>query len=183
MVLEIVRAVFGFAFVMFLPGLALTSALWPKTKKMVYTEVLNVIKGKGASELSILGKEEDIEDLAEFLGDHSIKLSNDSQVVVLARELEGQEQEIDTENKTIIDLGSNIEDAIKVEDTIDGIERLALSVGLSIAIVPLVGLILNYTPFGIRIESIFVSLSLIIILLFAVYYQRIRAWSTSKSLS
>jgi uncharacterized membrane protein len=33
---------------------------------------------------------------------------------------------------------------------LDGIERIALSFGLSIAITPLLGLALNYTPFGIR---------------------------------
>jgi len=31
---------------------------------------------------------------------------------------------------------------------IDGIERVALSFGLSIAIVPLIGLVLNFTPWG-----------------------------------
>lgn len=34
-----------------------------------------------------------------------------------------------------------------------GIERIALSFGLSIAVVSLTGLILNYTPWGIRLES------------------------------
>src|SRR5699024_12451412 len=34
--------------------------------------------------------------------------------------------------------------------SIDGIERVALSFGLSIAITPLIGLLLNFTPFGIR---------------------------------
>ena len=42
---------------------------------------------------------------------------------------------------------------------IDGIERVALSFGLSIAIVPLIGLILNFTPFGIRLAPIAVSVS------------------------
>jgi uncharacterized membrane protein len=41
---------------------------------------------------------------------------------------------------------------------IDGIERVALSFGLSIAIVPLIGLVLNFTPFGIRLVPIVVSL-------------------------
>lgn len=43
---------------------------------------------------------------------------------------------------------------------IDGIERAALSFGLSIAVVPLIGLALNYTPWGIRLDPIVVCLSL-----------------------
>ncbi|QCC51723.1 DUF1616 domain-containing protein [Halapricum salinum] len=42
---------------------------------------------------------------------------------------------------------------------IDGIERLALSFGLSIAIVPLIGLVLNFTPWGIRLGPIMVATS------------------------
>lgn len=42
---------------------------------------------------------------------------------------------------------------------IDGVERVALSFGLSIAIVPLIGLLLNFTPWGIRLVPITVSLS------------------------
>jgi len=41
---------------------------------------------------------------------------------------------------------------------LDDIERFALSVGLSIAITPLIGLILNYTPWGIRLDPIITSL-------------------------
>jgi len=46
----------------------------------------------------------------------------------------------------------------KTDRGIDGIERIALSFGLSIAIVPLLGLLLNYTPWGIRLEPILLSL-------------------------
>lgn len=42
---------------------------------------------------------------------------------------------------------------------IDGIERVALSLGLSIAIVPLIGLVLNFTPWGIRLIPILISVS------------------------
>jgi len=42
---------------------------------------------------------------------------------------------------------------------IDGIERVALSFGLSIAIVPLIGLVLNFTPWGIRLGPILLSVS------------------------
>jgi len=46
-------------------------------------------------------------------------------------------------------------------DELSPLERLALSIGLSLALVPLVGLILNYTPWGIRLDPIMVSLSLL----------------------
>jgi len=45
------------------------------------------------------------------------------------------------------------------KDDLDGIERVALSFGLSIAITPLLGLALNYTPFGIRLSPILIVLS------------------------
>ncbi len=47
-------------------------------------------------------------------------------------------------------------------DDLDGIERLALSLGLSLAVVPLVGLALNYSPWGIRLTPILVGLTLFI---------------------
>lgn len=42
---------------------------------------------------------------------------------------------------------------------LDSIERFTLSIGLSLALVPLVGLLLNYTPAGIRLTPIVVSLT------------------------
>ncbi|MGM0771293.1 MAG: DUF1616 domain-containing protein [Halobacteriota archaeon] len=44
-------------------------------------------------------------------------------------------------------------------DDLDGIERFALSFGLSIAVVPLIGLALNYTTWGIRLFPILISIS------------------------
>jgi hypothetical protein len=41
---------------------------------------------------------------------------------------------------------------------LDNIERFALSLGLSLALVPMAGLLLNYTPFGIRTTPITFSL-------------------------
>ncbi|MDI6691061.1 MAG: DUF1616 domain-containing protein [Candidatus Bathyarchaeota archaeon] len=41
---------------------------------------------------------------------------------------------------------------------LDTIERIALSIGLSLAIVPIVGLLLNYTPWGIRLTPVTLSL-------------------------
>jgi uncharacterized membrane protein len=45
---------------------------------------------------------------------------------------------------------------------IETVERVALSMGISIAIVPLIGLALNYTPWGIRLEPILSSLLLFV---------------------
>jgi len=60
-------------------------------------------------------------------------------------------------------------------DQIDGIERVALSFGLSIAIVPLIGLALNFTPWGIRLDPILASVSAFIIGVSLVgWYRRMR---------
>jgi len=53
--------------------------------------------------------------------------------------------------------------ARKTDKGIDLIERIALSFGLSIAVVPLIGLGLNYTPWGIRLEPILLSIFIFII--------------------
>lgn len=57
-------------------------------------------------------------------------------------------------------------------DDLDGIERVALSFGLSIAVVPLMGLGLNYTPWGIRLTPVVVSISLFTIVMAAAAYFR-----------
>jgi uncharacterized membrane protein len=61
------------------------------------------------------------------------------------------------------------------ERGIDGIERVALSFGLSIAVVPLIGLVLNFTPWGIRLVPIMVSVSGFTVVCAAVAAQRRRA--------
>ncbi|MDP3562915.1 MAG: DUF1616 domain-containing protein [Methanoregula sp.] len=58
---------------------------------------------------------------------------------------------------------------------IDGIERIALSFGLSIAVVPLIGLALNYTPWGIRLDPIVTCLAIFTIgLCLVAQYRRAR---------
>jgi uncharacterized membrane protein len=57
-------------------------------------------------------------------------------------------------------------------ESIDAIERVALSIGLSIAIVPLAGLALNYTPFGIRLEPILATLSGFVLIASVVAWRR-----------
>jgi len=65
-------------------------------------------------------------------------------------------------------------------DELAPLERLALSIGLSLALVPLVGLVLNYTPFGIRLGPVVVSLAALTTAL-AIYatYRKYRAEALS----
>ncbi len=55
---------------------------------------------------------------------------------------------------------------------LEGTERLALSFGLSLAIVPLIGLILNFLPWGIRFVPILFSLFGFIIIMSAIALYR-----------
>ena len=67
------------------------------------------------------------------------------------------------------------------KDDLDGIERFALSVGLSIAVVPLVGLALNFTPLGIRLVPILVSISVFTLLMVTVSVFRRNALPEGSS--
>jgi len=58
------------------------------------------------------------------------------------------------------------------KSALDGIERLALSFGLSIAVVPLSGLVLNYTPWGIRLYPILISLTIFPIITSVIAWYR-----------
>jgi hypothetical protein len=65
-----------------------------------------------------------------------------------------------------------IEALYSKRDELDRLERFALGVGLSLAVVPLVGLVLNYTPWGIRLDPVFASLILLTLALGAVGVYR-----------
>ena len=61
------------------------------------------------------------------------------------------------------------------EGGIDLFERIALSFGLSIAIVPLIGLGLNFTPWGIRLDPIVISLIVFTLSsILVAYYRRVQ---------
>jgi len=60
------------------------------------------------------------------------------------------------------------------KNALDSIERVALSFGLSVAMVPLIGLILNYTPWGIRLYPILISLTIFIIITSVICWYRRR---------
>ncbi|MGB9300179.1 MAG: DUF1616 domain-containing protein [Anaerolineae bacterium] len=59
-------------------------------------------------------------------------------------------------------------------DDLEGLERLGLSLGLSIAILPLMGLVLNYTPWGITMLSTLLSAISFIVGCSAIAYYRRR---------
>ncbi len=69
------------------------------------------------------------------------------------------------------------------KDDLDGIERLALGFGLSIAVVPLIGLGLNYTPWGIRLIPILVSLSVFTLFMCVVAVYRRSQLPSEKAFS
>lgn len=58
------------------------------------------------------------------------------------------------------------------KDDLEGLERLGLSLGLSIAVLPLMGLVLNYTPWGITLLSTLVSATSFMVGCTAVAYYR-----------
>jgi uncharacterized membrane protein len=70
--------------------------------------------------------------------------------------------------------GGEREDATGIREGsgIDGIERVALSFGTSIVIVPLIGLVLNFTPWGIRLVPVMVSVGGFTLLVAAVASHR-----------
>jgi uncharacterized membrane protein len=55
---------------------------------------------------------------------------------------------------------------------LDTIERIALSFGLSIAITPLILLMLNYTPWGIRVTPVLICITLFILIASAIALYR-----------
>ncbi|MEE8167587.1 MAG: DUF1616 domain-containing protein [Candidatus Hydrothermarchaeales archaeon] len=184
--LQVARIIFGFALVLFIPGFALTLALWPKSKKDVQKEVVEAFKEQNVSEVCAVGSFES-EGLTSALEENSIVLNiydpytadietieilANAKALLLTENLEYLGITVDPENKVVVDLVDNFPNVIKIEDTLDMVERIALSFGLSIAIVPLLGLALDKTGFGIRLESVFTSLVLMILLFFGGYYYR-----------
>lgn len=61
------------------------------------------------------------------------------------------------------------------EKDIDITERLVLSIGVSIAVVPLIGLGLNFTPWGIRLDPIVIALTVFTVgIMLVAHYLRAR---------
>ncbi len=60
------------------------------------------------------------------------------------------------------------------KESLGGVERVALSFGMSIVVVPLIGLILNYMPWGIRLYPVLISLAAFILIMSAIAWRRRR---------
>ena len=58
------------------------------------------------------------------------------------------------------------------KESLGGVERVALSFGLSIAVVPLIGLFLNYTLWGIRLNPVLISIVSFILIMCGIAWHR-----------
>jgi len=67
---------------------------------------------------------------------------------------------------------------------LDAVERLALGIGLSIALVTLIGLGMNYTPWGVTLDTIIASVtSWTLLCCIAAYYKRIQKRRMSRNVT
>ena len=72
--------------------------------------------------------------------------------------------------------GYSLIEALYPKGELDNLIRFALSIGLSLAIVPLTGLVLNYTPFGIRLIPVAFSIAGITVALLVLALTRKHAY-------
>ncbi|MDG6988679.1 MAG: DUF1616 domain-containing protein [Nitrososphaerota archaeon] len=72
-------------------------------------------------------------------------------------------------------------EALYPKRELDELTRFALSIGLSLALVPLTGLVLNYTPFGIRLLPVTISIAgLTVAFLCVALYRRHQYYRLAK---
>ena len=75
-------------------------------------------------------------------------------------------------------------EALYPKRELDELTRFALSIGLSLALVPLTGLVLNYTPWGIRLLPVIVSIAgLTATFLCAALYRKHQYYKLAKGAS
>ena len=150
-----VRVVVGLVFVLFVPGYAFIAALFPEAGEPPTTGA--DAAGPDAAESASAGDDEESAEASESPTDDEESAGD------------GDAGVFDTDGN-----GDGLGDR-----GIDGIERTALSFGLSIAVVPLIGLALNFTPFGIRLVPILVTISLFTVL--ASVLAALRRWELPAS--
>jgi uncharacterized membrane protein len=96
-------------------------------------------------------------------------------IAALFPEADGGETAVEEGNANAGATAATNADPASRREGIDGIERVALSFGLSIAVVPLIGLVLNFTPWGIRLVPVLAGVSGFTLVATAVAARRRRA--------
>ena len=72
-------------------------------------------------------------------------------------------------------------EALYPKRELDELTRFALSIGLSLALVPLTGLVLNYTPWGIRLLPVTISIAgLTVVFLVVALYRKHQYYKLAK---
>ena len=140
------RVGFGLAFVLFLPGYAFVAALFPEA---------------GSTS-------EPAEPTPPTAQSHSDQTDQSEK----PRPVPGTDAAVSDEKRGSLRDEASDDGSEVSRSGIDGIERVALSFGLSIAIVPLIGLVLNFTPWGIRLVPIVTTVSVFTLVCVAVAAQR-----------
>jgi hypothetical protein len=80
--------------------------------------------------------------------------------------------------------GYSLIEALYPKRELDELTRFALSIGLSLALVPLVGLVLNYTPFGIRLIPVTISIAgLTLVLLVYSLFRKHQYYKLAKGVA
>ena len=80
--------------------------------------------------------------------------------------------------------GYSLIEALYPKRELDELTRFALSIGLSLALVPLVGLVLNYTPFGIRLLPVTISIAgLTLMLLVYALFRKHQYYKLAKGVT
>jgi uncharacterized membrane protein len=151
-----VRVVVGLVFVLFVPGYAFIAALFPEAGEPPTTA--GPVADAGGPDAAESKSAADDEESASAADDE--ESAPDAEAGAFDTNANGN--------------GNGLGDR-----GIDGIERTALSFGLSIAVVPLIGLALNFTPFGIRLVPILVTISLFTVL--ASVLAALRRWELPAS--
>jgi uncharacterized membrane protein len=159
-----VRVVVGLVFVLFVPGYAFIAALFPEAgEPPTTTGPVADAGGPDAAESASAGDDQESAGDGESTGESASPTDDEESAG------EGDAEVFGTDGN-----GNGLGDR-----GIDGIERTALSFGLSIAVVPLIGLALNFTPFGIRLVPILVTISLFTVL--ASVLAALRRWELPAS--
>lgn len=140
------RVGFGLVFVLFLPGYAFIAALFPEAG-------------------SAREPTESAQPTAQTEPD-------DPEQIERPRPVPGTDAAASDDKAAQFGDGIAVVDNKGARSGIDGIERVALSFGLSIAIVPLIGLVLNFTPWGIRLLPIVITVSVFTLLSVVIAAQR-----------